>query len=85
MVREPWDMGLKLYPITWINWDYVQNSYHGMSMITGLIPNQDFVNKAYANEHGSLMTNGFQKSYTTSCAFRSGTTAWPRDWGQRRE
>ena len=61
MVREPWDMGLKLYPITWINWDYVQNSYHGMSMITGLIPNQDFVNKAYAMSMVSLMTTAFPK------------------------
>lgn len=61
MVREPWDMGLKLYPLTWINWDYVQNSYHGVSMLTGLVPNQDFVNKAYAMSMLSLMTTAFPK------------------------
>lgn len=61
MIRAPWNMGLKLYPITWINWDYVQDSYHGMSMLTGLIPNQDFVNKAYAMSMVSLMTTAFPK------------------------
>lgn len=61
MVRAPWDMALKRYPITWINWDYVQSSYHGMSMITGLLPNQDFINKAYAMSMVSLMTTAFPK------------------------
>lgn len=61
MLREPYDTKLKLYPITWINWDYVQDSYHGMAMLTGLIPNQDFVNKAYAMSMVSLMTSAFPK------------------------
>lgn len=61
MIREPYDTKLKLYPITWINWDYVQDSYHGMAMLTGLIPNQDFVNKAYAMSMVSMMTTAFPK------------------------
>ena len=61
IVRKPYDTKLKLYPITWINWDYVQDSYHGMAMLTGLIPNQDFINKAYAMSMVSMMTTAFPK------------------------
>lgn len=61
VVRKPWDMGLKLYPVTWLNWDYVQDCYHGQAMVTGLIPNQVFVNKAYAMTMLSLMTTAFPK------------------------
>ncbi len=61
VVREPWDLGLTLYPVTWLNWDYIQDSYHGQAMITGLIPNQIFVNKIYAMTHLSLMTTAFPK------------------------
>ena len=60
-VREAWDMGIKLYPITWLNWDYVQNSYHGQSMITGLIPNQIFINRSWAMSQLSLMTTAYPK------------------------
>ena len=44
-IREPWDTGLTLYPITWLNWDYIQDCYHGQAMATGLIPNQEFVKR----------------------------------------
>ena len=42
VVRPEWDLGIDLYPVVWMNWDYVQDSYHGQAMITGLIPNQIF-------------------------------------------
>ena len=61
MIRKPWDLKLKLYPLTWINWDYVQDSYHGIGMVTGLIPNQIFVNKLYAMSMLSLMTTAYPK------------------------
>ena len=35
MVRKPWDLGLRLYPVTWLCWDYVQDSYHGQALLTG--------------------------------------------------
>lgn len=60
-IREPWDTGLTLYPITWLNWDYIQDCYHGQAMATGLIPNQEFVNKAYAMSMMSLMTTAYPK------------------------
>lgn len=61
VVREPWDLGIRLYPVTWLNWDYVQDSYHGQSLVTGLIPNQIFVNKCFAMSMISLMTTAYPK------------------------
>ena len=61
MVREPWDLGLKLYPVTWLCWDYVQDSYHGQAMLTGLIPNQIYINKLFAMTMISLMTTAYPK------------------------
>lgn len=47
-IRKVWDTGLKLYPIAFMNWDRVKNSYHGQAAVTGLIPNQIFINKTFA-------------------------------------
>lgn len=60
-IRKEWDLGIKQYPITWMNWDYVQDCYHGQAMITGLIPNQIFVNKLFAMSMISLMTLAYPK------------------------
>ena len=60
-IRKERDLGIKLYPITWMNWDYVQDCYHGQAMITGLIPNQIFVNKLFAMSMISLMTLAYPK------------------------
>lgn len=60
-IRKPWSIGIKLYPLTWMNWDYVQDCYHGQAMITGLIPNQIFVNKLFAMSMISLMTLAYPK------------------------
>lgn len=60
-VRKEWDLGLKRYPVTWLNWDYVQDCYHGQALITGLIPNQVFINKLFAMSMISLMTTAYPK------------------------
>lgn len=60
-IKDSWDTGLKLYPITWLCWDFVQDSYHGQAMITGLIPNQIFVNKTWALSMVSLMRTAYPK------------------------
>lgn len=60
-MRDPWSLGIRRYPITWLNWDYVQDCYHGQAMITGLIPNQIFINKAWAMSQLSLMTTAYPK------------------------
>ena len=60
-VMKPKSLGLKLYPITWLNWDYVQDSYHGQAMVTSLIPNQVFINKAWAMTMLSIMRTAYPK------------------------
>jgi hypothetical protein len=61
IIRAPWDTGLRLYPIVWLPWDYVRDCYHGQAMITGLIPNQIFINKLFAMSMISLMTMAYPK------------------------
>lgn len=61
VVRGVWSLGIRRYPVVWMCWDYVQDSYHGQAMITGLIPNQIFINKAWAMSILSLMTTAYPK------------------------
>ena len=60
-IRKPWSLGLRLYPICWLNWDIVTNCYHGQAMISGLIPNQIFINKAWAMSMLSIMRTAWPK------------------------
>ena len=60
-IRKPWDIGISLYPLVWMNWDYIQDCYHGQAMISGLIPNQIFVNKLFAMSMISLMSSAYPK------------------------
>lgn len=57
VIREPAETGLSRYPPAWMNWESVKNSYHGRAAVTGVIPNQIFVNKlwAMAMEHEKHM------------------------------
>ena len=55
------DTELKQYPLTWMNWDYVQDCYHGHALISQLIPNQVFVNQLFAMVMRSLQTTAFPK------------------------
>ncbi len=60
-LRPPFPLGIRLYPLVWLNWDYVQDCYHGQAMITGLIPNQIFINKMWSMVMLSLMTTAYPK------------------------
>ena len=60
-IRPQWDTDQRLYPIVWMPWDFVQNCYHGQAAVTGLIPNQIFVNKMFAMTMISLMTTAYPK------------------------
>lgn len=61
LIREAYDTEYTLYPLVWLNWDYIRDCYHGQSMITGLIPNQKFLNKMVAIVGISLLTTSFPK------------------------
>ncbi|MDR0916896.1 MAG: hypothetical protein LBN02_06870 [Oscillospiraceae bacterium] len=61
MLRRPWDTKLRRYPLVWLPWDYVQDCYHGQAMVSGLLPNQIFINKLFAMSMISLMTTAYPK------------------------
>ena len=61
MIRQPYDTELRYYPLIWLNWDYIRDCYHGQAMITGLIPNQTFINRMFALVGISLLTTAFPK------------------------
>lgn len=61
MELEHKDIDIRRYPFTWLNWDYRQDNYHGQALISGLIPNQVFVNKLFAMSMISLMTTAYPK------------------------
>ena len=61
LIREAYDTEYTLYPLVWLNWDYIRDCYHGQAMITGLIPNQKFLNKMVAIVGISLLTTSFPK------------------------
>lgn len=60
-IRKPWNLNIRRYPLVWLNWDYIQDCYHGQAMITGLIPNQIFINKIWAMSQLSMMTTAYPK------------------------
>ena len=47
-IREEWNTGYNFYPVSYMSWEEVKNSYHGQSAVTERIPNQIFVNKIFA-------------------------------------
>lgn len=48
IVKKPTDLGYRRYPVAFMNWERVRNSYHGMAAVTGMIPNQIYINKMFA-------------------------------------
>ena len=49
IIRKDWDTGLTLFPVAWFNWQRSRNSYHGVSIVTEMVPTQIYINKMVAN------------------------------------
>ena len=47
-LKPPTNLKYKLYPVAYMCWEKIKESYHGQAAITGLIPNQIAVNKLWA-------------------------------------
>ena len=47
-LMEPTDLGYRLYPVAYMSWDEIKNCYHGQAAVTGIVPNQIYVNKIFA-------------------------------------
>jgi hypothetical protein len=63
VLDKPTDLGYKNYPIAYFSWEKVKNCYHGRSPITGLIPNQIFINKIYAMCMVYMTNMGFPRIF----------------------
>lgn len=61
VIREPFSLGIKRYPLVWLNWDYVQDNYHGQAEVTGMIPNQIAYNKIWAATILCIMMTAWPK------------------------
>ena len=51
----------RLYPVAYFNWSPAKNSFHGVSPVTSMIPNQRFVNRAYAMAMKHMTDTAFSK------------------------
>ncbi len=59
LLREPEDTGLYNYPIAWLPWDEMMDSYHGFAAVTELVYNQHIVNVISTMAVASIMRNAF--------------------------
>ena len=62
VIFEDVDTGLSLYPIAWANWEKQKNQYHGRALVTGLVPNQIFINSMFATAMRHMQLVAFQKT-----------------------
>ena len=51
----------KLYPVAYFNWYSTKNSFHGNSPVSSLIPNQKYLNRAYAMAMKHMTDTAFSK------------------------
>lgn len=63
MIKDDTDLDYRMYPIAYMTWEHVNNSYHGRSPVTGLIPNQIFINKIYAMCMVYMTNMGFPRVF----------------------
>ena len=61
-IFESVDTGLSRYPIAWGNWEKQKNQYHGRALVTGIIPNQIFINNMMATVMRHLQLMAFPKT-----------------------
>lgn len=53
--------GCRRYPVAYFSWSGIKNSFHGASPITAMIPNQRFLNRAYAMAMKHMTDTAFSK------------------------
>ena len=50
-----------LYPVAYFNWFPTKNCFHGTSVVSGMIPNQKYINRAYAMVMKHMSDTAFSK------------------------
>lgn len=78
IIYEDVDTGLSRYPIAWGNWEKQKNQYHGRALVTGLIPNQIFINSMFATAMRHLQLMAFPKTVYNADLI----SAWTNEVGQ---
>ena len=73
VVRPPTNLEYRLYPVAAMSWEHVKHSYHGQAAITGLIPNQIFVNKLWAMAMVHVQNTAFPKLFYDATKIREWT------------
>lgn len=66
IIKEDTNLEYRLYPISYMSWEERKRNYHGQSPITGLIPNQIYVNKLFAMVMLFTQNMGFPKLFYDS-------------------
>lgn len=51
----------KLYPLAYFSWYSTKNSFHGSAPVTSLVPNQKYINRAYAMAMKHMTDTAFSK------------------------
>ncbi len=78
VIYEDVDTGLALYPVAWGNWERQKNQYHGRALVTGLIPNQIFINSMFATAMRHMQLMAFPKTVYNADLISS----WTNEVGQ---
>lgn len=76
VVKPETDLGYRRYPLAWFSWDKVKNSMHGQACLTGLIPNQIFINKMFAMSMQHVKNMAFPK-------YLYNASLLPKGWSNR--
>ena len=50
-----------LYPVAYFNWFPTKNCFHGTSVVSGMVPNQKYINRAYAMVMKHMSDTAFSK------------------------
>lgn len=74
VVRPPTRLGYGRYPIAWLPWEKIKNQYHGQAAITGMVPNQIFINKLFAMAMEHVKRMAFPKYVYNRTMFPGGWT-----------
>ena len=72
------DTGLSLYPLAWGCWEKQKNQYHGRALVTGLLPNQIFINSLFATAMRHMQLMAFPKTVYNADLI----SAWDSEVGQ---
>ena len=78
VIYEDVDTGMSQYPIAWGNWEKQKNQYHGRALVTGLLPNQIFINSMFATAMRHMQLMAFPKTIYNADLI----SAWTNEVGQ---